>query len=76
MVVGRRHIGERDRQQRAADAIADGVDLSLAGDLLDGVKRRERALPHVPQAHLGVALVGLTQEITNTVNPWPTPPLE
>ncbi len=32
-VVLRRHIGERDRQQRAADAIADRVDLVLAGRL-------------------------------------------
>ena len=47
LVALRRHVGERDGEQRAADAIADGVDLGLAGRLLDGVERGERALAHV-----------------------------
>ena len=42
-----RKIGERDRRERAADAVADGVDLLLAGGFLDGVERGEHALAHV-----------------------------
>ena len=33
-----RHQGKRGGKQRAADAIADRVDLALAGRLLDGVE--------------------------------------
>jgi hypothetical protein len=40
------------------NAIADGVDLVLAGHLLDHVEGGQRALPHVLlEAHLGVPLV-------------------
>ena len=47
LVVPGRHGRERDRQQRAADAIADGVNLVLAGRLLDRVERRERSFADV-----------------------------
>ena len=40
-------ISERDGEQRAADAIADGVDLVFAGHLLDGVERGDHALAHI-----------------------------
>ena len=43
----RRHVGERHRQQCAADAIADGRDLALAGRLLDDVEGFERTLAHI-----------------------------
>ena len=47
-------------KQRAADAIADGVHLVLAGRLLDGVERGERPLAHVFfQALLREARVGI-----------------
>ncbi len=42
-----RKPGQRRGEQGAADAIAHGVDLHLAGDLLDDVHRRQRALLHV-----------------------------
>ena len=42
-----RHVGERHGKQGAADAIADGGDLLLAGRLLDRVERREDAFAHV-----------------------------
>ena len=38
---------QRRRQQRTADAVADRVDLHLAGDALDDIHRRERSLLHV-----------------------------
>ena len=62
--------GQRRGEQRAADAIAGGVHLHLAGDLLDHVHRGERALLHVVfEGLLPSPLSGLTQEITNTVMP-------
>ena len=72
--LGGRHVGERDREQRAADAIADRMHLALAGRLLDGVERRERALAHVVFEGLfrQMRSSGLTQEMTNTVRPWST----
>ena len=47
LVLPGRHGRKRDRKQRAADAIADGVYLVLAGRLLDRIERRERSLAHV-----------------------------
>ena len=44
VVALRRHVGQRRGQQRAAQAVADGVDLALAGRLLDRVQRGEVAL--------------------------------
>ena len=41
------HQGERDGQERAADAIADRMGLALAGCPFDRVERRERAFAHV-----------------------------
>jgi hypothetical protein len=41
-LIGGRQIGQGGLQQGAADAVADGVDLALAGGLLDGVQRRQR----------------------------------
>ena len=38
---------QRRGEQGAADAVADGVDLHLAGGLLDDVHRRERAFLHI-----------------------------
>ena len=60
-------------KQRAADAIADGVDIALAGRLLDHIERRERTLAHVVVEALPASRSsGLTQEMTNTVRPWST----
>ena len=56
------------RQQRAAQAVADRIDLALAGRLLDRVERRERTLEHVVlEALVGELPSGLTQDSTNTV---------
>ena len=58
VVALRRHPGERAGEQRAAQAVADGVDLALAGRLLDRVERGEIALRHVVvEALLGEPLV-------------------
>ena len=47
-------------KQRAADAIADGVDLVLAGRELDRIERGERAFVHVVlEAFLGEVGVGI-----------------
>ena len=46
-VVAHGHERQRHRQHGAADAIADGVDLVLAGRLFDCVERGERALAHI-----------------------------
>ena len=43
----RRHVGQGAGQQRAADAIADDVDLALTGRLFDRFERRQRTLDHV-----------------------------
>ena len=60
LVLLRRHVGERRRQQRAAEAVAERVDLALAGRLLDRVERRERALLHVVvEVLVREALVGV-----------------
>ena len=40
-------ISERDREQRAADTVTDGVDLLLAGRFLDRVERRQHAFAHI-----------------------------
>ena len=54
------HVGERARQQRAAEAIADRVDLALAGGPLDRVERAEDALGHViVEAELSQFRVGV-----------------
>ena len=47
LVLPGRHVGQRAGQQRAADAIADGVDLGLAGGFFDGAERRQGAFEHV-----------------------------
>ena len=47
LVLLRRHVREHGREQRAAEAIAERVDLLLAGRLLDRVERRERAFDQV-----------------------------
>ena len=47
VVAGRRHVGEGDGEQRAADAVADRVDAVGAGDLQGDVDRLEDALAHV-----------------------------
>jgi hypothetical protein len=68
VIAARRHVGERRRHQRAADAVADRRDLLLAGRLLDGVERGERPELHVVLEHQLVRCSsGLTHEITNTV---------
>ena len=55
-----RHIGERDRQQGAADAIADGGDFFLAANLLDLVERGQHAFLHIiGKALFGLPLVGI-----------------
>ena len=51
---------QRGGEQRAADAIAGGVHLHLAGDLFDHVHRGERALLHVVgEGLLAERLVGI-----------------
>ena len=47
VVALRRHVPEGRAEQRAAEAVADRVDLALAGRLLDRVERGERAFEHV-----------------------------
>ena len=42
-----RHVAKRDRQQRAADAIADRRDFAFAGCLFDRVERRKHALMQI-----------------------------
>ena len=60
VVAARRHVGERRRHQRAADAVADRRDLALAGRLLDRVERGQRARAHVVvEVQLGQPLVGV-----------------
>lgn len=55
-------------QQRAADAVADGVDILLAGRLLDCIKREIDALAGIgPQSLSAWRASGLTQEMTKTV---------
>ena len=49
MVADRRHVPEHGREQRTADAVADDVDLGLAGRLLDRIQRGQR-----PKGHVGV----------------------
>ena len=60
VVVPRRAVGERDRKQRAADAVARSVDLVLAGRLLDCVQCRQRALAQIlVKAFFGEMCVGI-----------------
>ena len=60
VIAERRHIGERHRHQRAADAIADGGDLPLARDRLDRFERLENAFAHVGvEALVAMASVGI-----------------
>ena len=55
-----RHIGQSGGEQRAAQAIADQIDLLLARGLLDGVQGGERPLDHVVlEALAGELLVGI-----------------
>ncbi len=55
-----REPGQRRGEQRAADAIAGGVDLHLARHLFDDVHRGERALLHVVvEGLLAEFLVGI-----------------
>ena len=48
MVAGGRHVPQHGREQRPADAVADHIDLGLAGGLLDRVQGGQR-----PQGHVG-----------------------
>ena len=55
-----RHVRQGGGQQRAAQAIADGIDLAFAGGLLDRVQRRQVAFLHVRvEPLLGQFLVGI-----------------
>ena len=66
----RRHFRQRRRQHGAADAIADGVDLVLAGRLFDCVERRKRPFADVVfEGLLASRSSGLTQDTQNTVIP-------
>ena len=49
MVAGGRHVPEHGREQRPADAVADHVDLGLAGRLLDRIQGGQW-----PQGHVGI----------------------
>jgi hypothetical protein len=69
-VALRRQIGVGDAQQGAAQAIAQRVDFGFAGGLLDGIQRRQRAVLQIVVERLfGHLLVGLIQDIRNTVKP-------
>src|SRR5208337_772135 len=58
VVALRRHVGERRCEQRAAEAVANGIDLALAGGALDRVEGGEDALLHVVlEIQLGERLV-------------------
>ena len=53
-------MGQRDRQQRSADAIAHGRHVAFAGCLFNRVQRAIHALAHVAlEILLGVAFVGI-----------------
>ena len=53
-----RKVSQGGGEQRAAEAISEHIDALLAGRLLDGIERRQRALEHVVFEILpGVALV-------------------
>ena len=53
-----RHRRRRDRQDRAAEAIAAGMDLPVRHDRRDRVERGHHALPAiVVEAHVAVARV-------------------
>ena len=54
------HVGEGGGEQGAAQAIADDVGLLLAGRLLDGVQRGQRAFEHVVlEGLVGMGLAGI-----------------
>ena len=56
-----------------ADAIADGIDLFLAGDGFDSVERGDDAFAHVFfEAFVASLASGLTHETTKTVMPRST----
>ena len=56
------HVGQRRRQQRAADAVADGVDLALAGRLLDDIQRLDHAVA-------GIILERLLRQMLVRIDP-------
>ena len=52
--------GERDREERAADAVADGVDLAFPGRAFDGIESGEDPVAEiVVEAALAMAFVGI-----------------
>src|SRR5437868_4135437 len=62
LVTLRRHIRQRDRKQRAARAIANGVNLLLVGHSADDFEGLERALADIVSE-------SLTGEFRVRVNP-------
>ena len=62
LLAARGQIGERGAEQRAADAVADDVDLLDARLALDGIGGRQDALLHV-------VLEGLVREALVRVDP-------
>jgi len=67
------HPRERGAEEGSSEAVADDVDLVLAGRLADRIERRKRPFEHVILERLaGMRPSGLTQEITNTVGPCST----
>ena len=64
------HGGGGDREQRAAEAIADGMHLLVRHDGGDRIERRHDAeLPVVLHPESRSSFVGFFQEIMKTVNP-------
>ena len=54
LIARARRIGERGGQERAANAIADRIDLAFSGGPFDDVEGSERAVAHVVfEAFLG-----------------------
>ena len=52
------HVGERRREQRSADAVADRGDFTLAGRLFDAIEGGQNALAHIGfEPFVGEALV-------------------
>jgi len=47
IVFFHRHVSERGGQQGSAEAVADDIDLTLAGRLLDRVERGQGPFEHV-----------------------------
>ncbi len=75
VLVLRGQIGQRDRQQRAADAVADacGPCFSPVACSIDVERGRAGRPSCSPRSFCARASAsGLTQEITKTVRPWST----